>query len=164
MDNLSTIMSLSLGAAAIVSPIFVAFINNAHTKKIRIEELKHDRELKKIDSDLRLAEKRMDIEFGAKKEAFSKVLSDAGNYYLDMDNPELLAKLYSSAHEAISLCTYHECRNNVLSFINCATKKFNKSSDGNSMKSYQLALESLSAAFSYELFGESKSANDNICS
>lgn len=152
MDTFSIILSISIGLAAIVSPIVVALINNHYANKLRLAELKHDEEIKRIEVKQQISERQQSLEFNTKKEAFSELIDCAGKYYSETDNNNLLANLYSSAYKAASICSFDYSRNKIDNFISEATQKF--CSDGEENKPYLFCekLSLLSEVIKKELF------------
>ena len=161
MEKIFTILSIGLAIAAIISPICVALINNSHARKLRIEELKHDIELKKIDAELRLSEKRLDVEFNAKKEAFAKLFKCANEYYLEIDDEELFLILQSSAYEAAALCSTTDTISLINKFVYKAQQKFDIQNKQNPSELFHDELTKLSYAFAYELYGKNLSSRND---
>ena len=161
MEKIFTILSIGLAVAAIISPICVALINNHHAKKLRIEELKHDETLNKIDANLRLSKKRLDIEFDAKKEAFANFFECANKYCSDLHDSQLFASLCSSAYKAASLCSVGENSSKLIHFVAFSKQKFDTASDDDKLKHLHNALSDLACVFAYELYKENISTTNN---
>lgn len=161
MEEIFTILSIGLAVAAIISPICVALINNSHTKKLRIEELKHDETVKRIDAEFRLSEKRLDVEFSAKKDAFVKLFESANAYRDDVGNPDLLSALLASAHEAAALCSTYEGVHDIDSFARYTLQELSSETQKYNMDSFNNRLSNLSYSFAYELYGKNLSKREN---
>lgn len=162
MSKLSLILSIGIALAAVISPIFVAIINNLHSSKIRKIELEHDEEMKRIEASKRTFEKHYETEFLSKSKAFSNLMECASQYYADMSNPDKLASLYASAFTAVSLCSIQECRNKITNFIESANNMFYSNEiDVHSKENFIFDMSVLSNSLTKELLFTDSSESVN---
>lgn len=159
MSTFSIILTISLGLAAILSPIVVSVINNRYALVIRKAEFEHDEELKRIACEQLISEKRLDVEFKIKMDAFSELIECASNHYYQQDGTAL-TKLYSAAYKATSVCTYKRCRDSIIRLVEYAKKNF-VFEDGSGSKSdvFSYILSDLSIELTKELFPDDSSNN-----
>lgn len=159
VSQISTIISIGLAIAAIISPIAVALLNNRHQTKLKKLELNHAKAIKALELEHHLAEKQLDITFQNKKEAFHNLLDLSVEHYLKPDDTDLVLKLYSSAYKAASLCTREDCQNSILCFVSDISGKIYTKSPDEDLASFFMKLNDLTYAFLIELTGKSKATN-----
>lgn len=116
-EKLDLILTVSLGIAAVFSPIVVAVVNNKYSSKRRDKELEHIERLKKMELDDSLSEKRLSLTLANKLEAFSELV-DAYIAFINSDNDEnLYLDLSRSATKAAMYCSSDATRNGVLNCL-----------------------------------------------
>lgn len=105
--DLSWIITTVIAIAALVSPIFVALINNRYNVRLKNLEFTHVETLKQMELSEKLSEKQFEIYYSDKKTAFSEFLLAAGSYTIDESNLQCYAKLQSTAKVALLFCSPH---------------------------------------------------------
>lgn len=160
MDRIYTIISIGLAVAAIISPIVVSFVNNAHNKSIHIENLKHEEIMKNMENTYRLEEKHIDLEFSIKKESFSDFFKSAINYHLHPDDKDLEASFYSAAFEAASLCSVLDHSRQIFDFADSCRHSHSYFSQDEKTNIFLYDLNDISVILSEELFPKSSNVND----
>lgn len=94
MENFYHVITIVIAVCAIVSPVLVALINNAHNRKMRKLELKHE-----------FAVKQLDVYYKEKKEAFKSLVNSVGYLVSSPCELEQLEKLHSTAADALLFCS-----------------------------------------------------------
>lgn len=102
--DLSWTITAVIAIAAFLSPIFVAIINNHHSRLMRKMDIKHEEKLKDIDAHLELSKKQFDVYYADKKNAFSNFLLNAGKFSASKQNPISYSEVHSSLHCALLFC------------------------------------------------------------
>ena len=93
-----------IAVIALISPIITAIINNIHQAKIRKLELEHDKAIKKIDGDVRVAEKIVVCAFEKKTEIylrFAKYIQQLN--YANLHEPNIKNDLIAMLYEIMVL-------------------------------------------------------------
>ncbi len=116
-EKLDLILTVSLGIAAVFSPIVVAVVNNIYSSKRRDKELEHIERLKKMELDDSLSERHLSLTLANKLEAFSELV-DVYIAFINSDNDEnLYMDLSRSATKAAMYCSSDATRNGILSCL-----------------------------------------------
>ena len=155
ITNVSTIISVGLAIAAILSPILVAILNNAHQIKMRKIELLHDETLRKIEGKQKLVEKHIEFVMQGKKQAFDEFIETAGACYNDISDKKLFTALYASAYKAASQCSCEESRRTIVDFVESSSEMYGK----HDVNLFLSCLKHISEVFQYEISLEVTSDN-----
>lgn len=159
VSQISTIISIGLAIAAIISPIVVTILSNQHQIELKKIELEHAKTIKTLELEHHLSEIQLDISFQGKKEAFHNLLDISVEYYLNPENTNHVSRLYSSAYKAASLCSLEECQNSIQNFVSDISGKIYTNNPDDDLASFFRKLNHLTYAFQIELTSKSDTAS-----
>lgn len=118
-ENVTTVIAL----AAIVSPVLVAIINNLFNCYFRHKEYVHIENLKRIETESNLIQKRLDVEFISKREAIEKMFSSISSYLANKDDISLYQEVCATAYYASSMCSNMDTRH-MINWLVTVLKKY----------------------------------------
>lgn len=139
--DLSFTITTIIALIALVSPILVALINNAHHSKIRKMELQKQME-----------QKQFDTYYSDKEKAYSEFAHYAGTLVAKIDYADSYSDLYSSIHKVLLLCD-QENKQLLTDFINHLNPVLIGKSDTTQEweEAYLVKLSALTVALNNEL-------------
>lgn len=105
MEKYYQIITVVIACVAFISPIAVALINNWHNSKMRIKEMAHEQDLKKLELDHQYAVKQLDVYYKEKKDAFQEFVKSIAYLVSSPYDSSQLQKLHSTAAQAILFCS-----------------------------------------------------------
>ena len=91
--------------ASVISPVFVALINNRHNARMREKEMAHYKELKRMELQHKLEVKQLDVYYIQKKNAFENFLIVAGKLLYSISSVKGIPELHSAAATALLYCS-----------------------------------------------------------
>lgn len=149
METFSIILTISLGVAAVFSPIFVALVNNRYNTRLRVSEQKHEQALKEMELSHQLSEKQIDTYYADKRTAFCKFMDAIGNLILG-GSSHSLEEITSTANTAILFCSYDNQKliNEFLIYVN---RYFTTNFSAENREKYIEMAFNISVAFNREL-------------
>lgn len=140
--------------ASVISPIFVSFINNRHNAKMRLKEMAHEQELKRIELEHEYAVKQLDVYFLEKKKAFEQFLIAAGKLLMTIGSVKGIPELHAVAATAILYCSTDN-KKRILEFLKYSDTEANRLYD--LPKNERVEFSEKIAELSYHLNEELKS-------
>lgn len=143
MPQFDTTISITtlLAICAIVSPIFVAVINNIHSSKLR-----------KLEIGQELRRQKIEIIYQDKKNAYMSLESAAGNFLSDPKSINKYAQLISAINASALLCSTNHFPD-LNRFRSLATAMHKGHFPGDTNSEY-LEYVDLLSVLSYKLNGE----------
>lgn len=143
--NNSELIASVVAIAAIISPIFVALINNLFNFKIRKLDLKHE-----------TAKRNQEVFYFDKKRTYEEFLKVAGDFPMFRDNTDAGISCLQKVSTAAMLYSSKEIGNKIDEFYNRAV--ILRENRGNADAEYHKQLSELTVLLTAEL----KSVNDNV--
>lgn len=140
--DLTVTISVLVALSAVISPIFVAIINNRYQTKLRCLEVERE-----------LALKELETFYCDKKKVFDEFLIAAGQYasYTTNSLPfTIMRDLPSKAYSAILFCNPNN-KQLILDFLEFAISLYKTNRDGETISSYNIRLFEVSSALNDEL-------------
>lgn len=121
--DLSWVITATIAVAAFLSPIFVAIINNRHSRIMRQMDIMHQETIKKMESEAALIEKQFSIYYADKRAAFSDFLQAAGHFSSTTQSTSVYEALHSSADRALLFCNEYN-RDFIIDFLKRVDEEF----------------------------------------
>ena len=157
--DLSWTITAVIAIAAFLSPIFVAIINNYHSRLMRKMDIVHEEKLKDIDAYLELAKKQFDTYYYDKKTAFSDFLSAAGKFSTNKQYSSSYAEVHSSLQCALVFCN-HETQTLLIKFLEYIdTTAFGQSYVSSEREKYSAHLQEIALQLSKDLASTKPTTN-----
>lgn len=156
--DLSWTITAAIAIMSLISPIFVALINNEHIRKIKKLDIAHAERLRKMDNDLSISKEYLDVYFRDKKQALLNLIKCANYFSVHSEYNDPYFELHTAAEQAMLFC--NEATNLILrEFLLYVDREVY----GQSLDSYELEVynKELSKIVSV-IYDEFKSSNPLI--
>ena len=132
--DLSWTITAAIAVMSLVSPIFVALINNYHLRKIRELDIAHTEKIKEMDNNLSLSKEYLDVYFRDKKQALLNLIKCANRFSVNSMYDEPYSEFNTAVAQAMLFC--NEETNHILrTFLLYVEKEVY----GHSMDTHELA-------------------------